>query len=100
VIFETDATLDVFQVAHLAEHVVAAVSDEGDVLLHPRLLVQLLVDRLNPGLTDPLSRAGFPSHSSSYDCPGIQKPVTKLVAEKASNGVALPPFLVLQRLRV
>ena len=35
-------------ISNLAEHVVAAVSDEGDILLHPRLLVQLLVHRLNP----------------------------------------------------
>ena len=34
--------------ADLAEHVITAVSDERDILLHPRLLVQLLVHSLNP----------------------------------------------------
>ena len=33
---------------HLAEHVVATIRDEGHVLLHAGLLVQLLVHRLDP----------------------------------------------------
>ena len=37
-----------FFLPHLAEHVVATVRDEGDVLLHAGLLVQLLVHRLDP----------------------------------------------------
>ena len=76
VILEADSTLDMLQIANLeeirfkaqsskerrrccfmfhlfflhplAEHVVTTVRDEGDVLLHARLLAQLLVHCLDP----------------------------------------------------
>ena len=44
----------------LAEHVVAAICDEGDVEPHPRSLPQLLLHGLYPGLTDVLANSRTP----------------------------------------